>query len=118
MNYTNDFDPLDPKTYCTVITGGGGTAVGRTNNITTSATTNQIHVTGDAIFNGNINWQGRDMRSWFESVETRLAMLQPNPELEQEWSELAELRQRYMELERDILAQQQVFDILKKCDGV
>ena len=77
---------------------------------------NAIHVNGDAIFKGNITWQDRDMREWFESVESRLSILQPNPKLEAEWSELAELRQRYVELERRLLEKQQVFDILKKYD--
>ena len=75
---------------------------------------NAIHVNGDAVFKGNITWQDRDMREWFESVESRLALLKPNPDLESEWSELAELRRRYVELERDIIAKQQLFDILKK----
>ena len=75
---------------------------------------NAIHVNGDAVFKGNITWQDRDMREWFESVEARLALLRPNPDLESEWSELAELRRRYVELEKDIIAKQQLFDILKK----
>ncbi len=79
-----------------------------------SNTNSQIHVRGDAVFEGNITWQDRDMREWFESVESRLAILHPNPELEAEWSELAELRIKYVELERELLAKQQVFDILKK----
>jgi hypothetical protein len=80
-----------------------------------SANTNsQIHVRGDAVFEGNITWQDRDMREWFESVESRLAILHPNPELEAEWLELAELRIKYVELERELLAKQRVFDILKK----
>ena len=73
-----------------------------------------IHVNGDAVFCGNITWQDRDMREWFESVEARLSLLKPNPDLEAEWSELAELRRRYVELERNIIAKQQLFDILKK----
>ena len=80
-----------------------------------SANTNsQIHVRGDAVFEGNITWQDRDMREWFESVESRLAILNPNPELEAEWSELAKLRIKYVELERELLAKQRTFDILKK----
>ena len=75
---------------------------------------NTIQVKGDAVFEGKITWQGRDMREWFESVESRLVMLKPNPELEEGWSELAELRQRYVELERELLEKQRVFDILKK----
>ncbi len=74
----------------------------------------KIHVQGDAVFEGNITWQDRDMREWFESVESRLAILHPNLELEAEWSELAELRTRYVELERQLLAKQRTFDILRK----
>jgi len=80
----------------------------------TNKSGSKIHVQGDAVFEGNITWQDRDMREWFESVESRLAILHPNPELEAEWSELAKLRTRYVELERELLAKQRVFDILKK----
>lgn len=119
------YDPLDPATYGNVTIGGsGGTAstysiFGASTNYTWSGpsltqTGAKIHVQGDAVFEGNITWQDRDMREWFESVEARLAILRPNADLEREWSELAELRQRYVELERDILAKQKLFDILKK----
>jgi len=98
--------------------GGGGGAYIMNNGWNTTGVSdiksNAIHVNGDAVFKGNIIWQDRDMREWFESVEARLALLKPNPDLESEWSELAELRQRYVELERDIIAKQQLFDILKK----
>lgn len=100
------------------IVGGGGGGVIYNNSWSTTGVSdiksNAIHVNGDAVFKGNITWKDRDMREWFESVEARLALLQPNSDLEAEWSELAELRQRYVELERDIIAKQQLFDILKK----
>lgn len=80
----------------------------------TMAPNSSINIKGDAVFEGDITWQGRNMREWFESVESKLAILKPNPDLEAEWSELADLRQRYVELERNIMAKQQVFDILKK----
>jgi hypothetical protein len=91
-----------------------GTSTDFTWTNTSTQTSAKIHVQGDAVFEGNITWQDRDMREWFESVESRLAILKPNPELEAEWSELAELRTRYVELERRLLEKQQVFDILKK----
>lgn len=75
---------------------------------------NAIHVSGDAVFHGNIEWQGRDMREWFARVEARLGMLQTNPKMEAEWSELQALGDQYRALERKLLEQQQVFDILKK----
>ena len=101
--------------------GGGGGGGGVIYNNSAWATTGSsdiksraIHIQGDARFEGNIEWQGRDMREWFEAVESRLALLRPNLDLESEWEELSELRQRYVELERDIIAKQQLFDILKK----
>jgi hypothetical protein len=75
---------------------------------------NSINVNGDAVFNGNNEWQGREMREWFNSVESRLNILQPNPKLEKDWEELADLRMKYVELERQLLEKQRVFDILKK----
>lgn len=118
------YDPLDPATYGNVTIGGSGgtySVFGASTDYTWSGlglTQNEakIHVQGDAVFEGNITWQDRDMREWFESVEARLAILRPNPDLEAEWSELADLRQRYVELERELLAKQRVFDILKKSD--
>jgi hypothetical protein len=74
----------------------------------------RIEIHGDAIFEGNITWKGRDMQEWFTTVESRLGMLQPNPKLEEGWEELADLRMKYVELERKLLEQQQVFDILKQ----
>ena len=110
------------NTFSVVGGGGGGAGMGGAYVINngwnatgvSDVKSNAIHVNGDAIFKGNITWQDRDMREWFESVESRLALLKPNPDLESEWSELAELRRRYVELERDIIAKQQLFDILKK----
>ena len=75
---------------------------------------NAIHVNGDAVFKGNIEWQGRDMREWFARVEARLGMLQTNPKMEAEWAELKVLGDQYRALEQKLLEQQQVFDILKK----
>ena len=103
-------------------TGGGGTGGGthgpiyNTTNAWSNTSPGKIHVKGDAVFEGNITWQDRDMRAWFESVESRLAILQPNEKLEADWSELAELRMRYVELEQKLLEKQRVFDILKKSD--
>ena len=94
----------------------GGAVIGPSTwtNTTNDIKPRRIEVHGDAIFEGNITWKGRDMQEWFATVESRLGMLQPNPKLEQGWEELAQLRQQYVELERKLLEQQQVFDILKQ----
>jgi hypothetical protein len=96
--------------------GGGGTygPIYATNATTTAAASGRILVQGDATFEGNITWQGRDMREWFEAVESRLAILQPNPKMEQDWDELRDLGDQYRALERKLTEQQRVFDILKK----
>jgi len=108
------------QTYATNITLTGSGSGGTHGPIYTAASTwtnpgtGTIQIKGDAVFEGNITWKGRDMREWFETVEARLAMLQPNPELEKDWEELAELGQKYLELERKLLEKQLVFDILNK----
>jgi cell shape-determining protein MreC len=50
---------------------------------------------------------------WQEEVNKKLAILQPNPELEEQWSELKELRQRYIELEKELTEKTKMWDILK-----
>jgi hypothetical protein len=96
-------------------TGGGGTfgPIYTTASAWSNPTAGTIQVKGDAVFEGNITWQDRDMRAWFESVESRLAILQPNTQLEAEYEELAELSRQYRELEKRLLEKQQTFDILK-----
>ena len=48
------------------------------------------------------------MDQWIESVESRLAMLQPNPKLEAEFDKLKQLGDQYRALEREILEKQKV----------
>ena len=112
------FDPLDPDTYYIDLDFSDDdiTTIDVSDYSFTGITmpSNDIKIQGNADFEGNITWQGRDMREWFESIEARLAILKPNLDLEEKWSELAELRQQYVELERQLLEKQQVFDILKK----
>lgn len=73
-----------------------------------------LKVNGDADFDGDIRVKGQSITEAFNKINERLNILVPNEKLEKEWSNLAELRQRYVELEREILEKQRVFDILKK----
>jgi hypothetical protein len=108
------------QTAASSVTIGGAGGVGTHGPIytTTGAWSNTnsgtVAIKGDAVFEGKIKWMDRDMQEWFESVEARLGMLQPNPALEAEWDELAEIRRQYVELEQKLLEKQRVFDILKK----
>ena len=49
-----------------------------------------------------------------EKIDERLAILHPNPELEDRWDELKELGKRYKELEQEIIEKEKVWTILKK----
>jgi hypothetical protein len=89
------------------------------NKWTTAGTTNiqsTLRVNGDADFDGDITVKGRSITQTLEKIEERLAILIPNVRLEQDWKELQNLRMQYVELERKLLEQQRVFDILKKSD--
>jgi hypothetical protein len=73
-----------------------------------------LHVKGNANFEGNIKIKGKDLADMFEKIEERLAILHPNPELEDKWDELKELGKRYKELEAEIIEKEKVWGILKK----
>lgn len=74
-----------------------------------------LKVNGDADFDGDITVKGRSITKTLEKIEERLAILPPpNEELERDWEKLAQLRQQYVELERELLEKQRTFDILKK----
>jgi hypothetical protein len=75
-----------------------------------------LKVNGDADFGGDIRIQGQSITETLNKINQRLNILIPNEKLERDWSELAELRQRYVELERELLEKQRVFEILKKSD--
>jgi hypothetical protein len=112
--------PVNQKSIANITIGvaGGGGISGPIYTTAGTAWANPssgtIQIKGDAVFEGKIKWMDRDMQEWFESVEARLGMLQPNPALEAEWDELAEIRRQYVELEQKLLEKQRVFDILKK----
>jgi hypothetical protein len=73
-----------------------------------------LSVSGDADFAGDVRVQGRSLAEFMEQVEQRLNMLQPNPELEQEWNELRELGARYRELEQQCKEKAKMWNTLKK----
>ena len=54
-----------------------------------------------------------DMKEWMSSVDEKLAILKPNPDLEDRWEELKSLREQYIALEKDLLDKEKVWDIIK-----
>ena len=75
---------------------------------------NTLQVQGDANFEGDVKIKGKSLVESLEKIEEKLAILHPNIELEEKWEQLRELRRQYMELEKDIIEKEKIWDILKK----
>jgi hypothetical protein len=73
-----------------------------------------LSVKGDADFEGEVTLKGKSLTDMFSKIEERLAILHPNPELEDKWDELKDLAKRYKELEAEIIEKEKVWAILKK----
>jgi hypothetical protein len=99
-------------TYTTTGTGAGVVASPW---ITTGTNaSNTLSVQGDAEFDGDITVKGRSLYEFMESVEQRLNVLRPNPELEAEWDQLRELGEQYRKLEQQLAEKSQMWNTLKK----
>ena len=72
-------------------------------NITTNGTSNitgaGLHVSSDAVFDGNIKWKGRDLGKLLETIEKRLAILEPNPKKLKKFEALRKAYDHYKLLE-------------------
>jgi len=73
-----------------------------------------LQVKGDAEFDGDIKIKGKSLVDTLEKIEEKLAIFKPNEKLEEKWEELRELRNRYIELEKEIIEKEKMWDILKK----
>ena len=73
-----------------------------------------LSVKGDADFEGEVTIKGKNLTEMFSKIEERLAILHPNPELEDKWDELKELSKRYKELEAEIIEKERMWAILQK----
>ena len=73
-----------------------------------------LDVKGDANFEGDVKIKGKSLVESLEKIEEKLAILRPNEQLEEKWDKLRELRKQYMELEKEIIEKEKMWDILKK----
>lgn len=73
-----------------------------------------LKVSGDAVIDGDLTVGGKSIIKSLEAIEERLAILKPNEELEDRWDELRELRNRYMQLEQEIIEKEKMWAMLKK----
>ena len=115
------YNPIT-KTFGNLSVGNATTGAFSWNNASWAGTTavtmtpNVLEVSGDAVFKGNIRVKGRDLTDWLEQVESRLAILQVNPDMEAEFDELKALGDAYREAERRFNEQKRVYEILKTTD--
>ena len=104
--------------YATVTTGTGGYTLNDITTvtpwITTTDGTSTLSVSGDADVGGDIRVKGRSLAEFMDSVEQRLNMLRPNPQLEQEWDQLRELGEQYRALEQQLLEKERMWQTLKR----
>jgi len=63
---------------------------------------------------GDIKIAGKSLSDAIEKIEERLGILNPNPELEDRWEQLKELRKQYIKLEKDLLEKEKLMKILKE----
>jgi len=80
----------------------------------TPLTDSNLHIRGTAIFGSDVIIKGKSLNDTLDKIEERLAILHPNPALEDKWSELKELGDKYRALEAEIIAKQKMWDILNK----
>lgn len=75
------------------------------------ATSGKISITGEQA---DIDINGKSLKTWMEKVEQKLAIFEPNPKLEADWTELKELGDKYRALEKDIHEKMKTWEILKQ----
>ena len=96
-----------PYTYTTSGTSG----------YTLSSNPSTVHIDADGLTmkeGADIVVGGKSLTQAIEKIEQRLAILTPNTELESRWEQLKELRNQYIELERDLLEKEKIMKILKE----
>jgi hypothetical protein len=114
---------IDPNTLTVQGYNGSGMMTGILSNGATDTITlsdynwnshQSLDVKGDANFDGDLIIKGKSLAQTLEKIEDKLAILRPNEALEEKWEQLRELRRQYMELEKDIIEKEKIWDILKK----
>ena len=90
---------------------------GATTSVWTTSTNNTVHIDGNGLNmkeGADIKIGDKSLVQAIEKIEERLGILHPNAALEERWDKLKELRQQYMEMEKDILEKEKIMKILKE----
>jgi hypothetical protein len=102
---------LTSASTSTIAWNQGYSTTGWTNN------TASVNIDTDGISikeGGDIKIAGKSLSDAIEKIESRLGILNPNPELEDRWEQLRDLRKQYMDLEKDLLEKEKLMKILKE----
>lgn len=97
----------------TVVSGAG---TGHNWN-TVASNNNTVEINADGMKikeGGDITIGGKSLSEAINKIEERLGILNPNPELEERWDKLKELRKQYIEMEKDLLEKEKIMKILKE----
>ena len=73
-----------------------------------------LRVVGDAEIFGDLKLNGKSLTETLEKIEEKLAILRPNEDLESRWEELRNIRKAYMDLEKELINKEKVWETLKK----
>lgn len=121
QSYTN------ASPYITIVNSNTGTALPGTGGslwtdgswsndslLTAGSWNTSLDVKGDAKIEGKLEVGGKDIGELLDKIEKRLAILHPNKDLEERWDKLRELGEQYRQLEKDLLDQENIYNILSK----
>ena len=114
-----------PPTYSTTLPVTGSTYANLTVGSATGITTFSGGITGASntwytkqpkvvITDADIEIDGLSIRQTLVDLQSRMAIMVPNPALEKEFDELKECADRYRELEKKFLEQKKMWETLKK----
>ncbi len=117
----SDTITLDPNIYSTVGSGASQTLTWSQDYSINSWNSNyenaSVKITTDGVEvkeGGDIKIGGKSLTEAIAAIEDRLAILKPNPELEDRWEQLKDLRRQYELLEKDLLEKEKIMKILKE----
>jgi molybdopterin converting factor small subunit len=105
------------NTYANVTIPNGGNIVGTGLTYATATGVGSWVASTQAkvrITEEDIEIRGKSLATVLETLEDRLAILVPNPKLEEEFEQLAELRRQYVELEKELSEKIKAWNVLKK----
>lgn len=71
----------------------------------------QLNIAGE---NPDIKIGERSLIDFMDKVEERLGILRPNEDLESRWEQLRDLRKQYLEMEKELLEKEKMWELLKK----